>query len=363
MKDVNVLLVWDRMGDYHRARWFALQKEMEGINVYGADMAGKDQLYRWARTIENPLYIQLSNKKPQQFDVLRIWKFIKLLNRNHIGFICIAGYGSLEYMFFLLYGRLTGRKVILFAESWYRSSLVLDLFKSFLLKACCDGFLVSGKRAHFHFTDRLKIDSTKILTGYSVVDNDHFKNRTQQIEIPSKKILCVARFVPEKNLEFLIDAFKRSKMPGLEWELIIAGGGASFKQLEERIEDAHVKLLNWVDYEKVPSLFHSAQIFILPSTFEPWGLVVNEAMAAGLPLVLSQEVGSAPDLLQVGKNGWSFMPNDQKGLIDILNLISVTSLERLRAMASESERIIDQYRISLFSTNLKKLIFETKSHS
>ena len=352
----NILLVWDRMGDYHRARWQAFQTELPDRKVFAADLAGSDKLYGWNTTADNPLYASLSKKPANRFDFSRIRQLVRILSEHNIGTICISGYGRPEYLMFILYGKFTGRKVILFAESWYGSNIVLDKLKSFFLRHTTDGFLVSGSRAFIHFTGRLKIPAYKIKTGYSVVDNAHFDRSAFQPRNFSKRILCVARFAPEKNLSLLINAFQKSKFFYHNWELQIVGGGPLTRELESLVSGGNnIKLSSWKSYDQMPEIYQQADIFILPSVFEPWGLVVNEAMAAGLPLLLSESVGCAPDLLTDGENGLIFQDNFDS-LAEVLNKMFSFSFQEIAVMGSKSKEKIAEFSLAKFSGNLKALI-------
>ena len=342
------------MGDYHRARWFALQQHISGGTVYAADLGGSDSLYGWENTGRLPNYFLLSRKPPGQLDLRRFSRFAAIMREKEIGTVCIPGYGKIEYLIFLIYGRLLGKRVILFAESWYPSNPLFDKIKSLFLKLTCDGFLVSGKKALDHFEQRLKINASKIRIGYSVVDNNHFKNNGATRS--ARRLLCVARFSAEKNLQALIMAFRSSKLYTEGWELMIVGGGPLEATLETvREGDTQVKLVGWKGYDELPSLYHHAQVFILPSTFEPWGLVVNEAMAAGLPVLLSLEVGCLPDLLEENGNGWKF-EKDNHSITRALNKLAELPPEKLRAFSERSEAIISRYSLETFSQNLCSLM-------
>lgn len=352
----NILLVWDRMGDYHRARWEALQAEFPDRKVYAADLGGSDTLYGWNTTASNPLYVLLSEKPPDRFDFSRIKKFIRVLSGQNIGTVCISGYGKLEYLMFILYARFTRRRVILFAESWYPSNFIVDKLKSLFLRLMSNGFLVSGSRAYFHFTKRLKISAHKTKVGYSVVDNAHFSNPTSKTRVFSKRLLCVARFAPEKNLQLLIAAFLKSNLLKQNWELHIVGGGPLKSELERLAADSkNIKLCPWKPYRELPAVYHSADIFILPSAFEPWGLVVNEAMAAGLPIILNEAVGCVPDFLENGKNGLIFQTSEAS-LVELFNKILAFPIEKLTEMGERSKQKIGEFSLQTFSENLKALI-------
>lgn len=359
----NVLLIWDRMGDYHRARWKAVQDIFDDRLVFAADLGTSDDLYRWMSTEPDKLFFVLSRKPTNVVDIKRVLVFCRILSKANISTVCIPGYGRLEYLLFLFYSWLTHRKVILFAESWYPSRFPLDQIKSIFLKITCTGFLVSGKRAALHFINALKIHRIRIGTCYSVVDNDHFKSHgiTNHKSGP-KRLLCVARFGTEKNLGLLIDAFKNSDLSKHGWQLCIVGDGPLKSQLIDQIGDSnsHVTLLDWQAYELLPAIYAASNVFILPSKFEPWGLVVNEAMAAGLPVILSDAVGSAPDLLKVNVNGWMFQADKLHELVEILNELCITSPNRLESMGAESQRIIENYSLTTFARNLKVLVEGTQ---
>jgi len=327
------------MGDYHRARWRELAKLTDPENCYAADLGTGDSLYKWANTEENNQYFRLSEKPVEQvgaFEALNSFK--KIIKDNDITYVCIPGYGRAAYILMLLWCRLKGIKVLMFAESWYPGNLILDKLKGIFIKQTTDICFVSGKRAKEHFIKRLNYSENKIIEGYSTVDNDHFSSGKAEKATPPQ-LLCVARFAPEKNLELLIKAFKSSKLSE-KWELRIVGGGPLKNKLQEMSEGANINLTDWLSYEQLPDLYSSASCFILPSIFEPWGLVVNEAMAAGLPVILSDRVGAYPDLLKKNENGWLFDAENKDELTGIFDSLLEMSEKELKEMGMKSKNII-----------------------
>ena len=289
-------MVWDRIGDYHSSRFLALEKVSGKGSVFISDLGGSDSIYKWDNPLSGyPAHIPLSQKSVEESALwTRIGTFISIVRKNKIKILGLAGYGRMEYLLMLLLANAFGIKVVLFAESWYGDNVQFNKLKGTLLNWFCKGFLVSGKRAKAHFSEKLGIAVHKIEMGYSVVDNAHFNLQTSSIE-KENILLCVARFSPEKNLVRLISAFKNSSL-SKNWTLKIVGGGPLKETLEASIgKETNVQLLDWLSYEALPILYAHARFFILPSTFEPWGLVVNEAMAAGLPVTLSNQCGCTPD--------------------------------------------------------------------
>ncbi|MEZ4630433.1 MAG: glycosyltransferase family 4 protein [Deinococcales bacterium] len=129
-------------------------------------------------------------------------------------------------------------------------------------------------------------------------------------------ILYVGRFSREKGLEQLLQSTKFLQDSGLNIKLVMVGDGeclADLKKLQAEL-GIDVFFAGFHEGEKLQAFYAMADIFALPSLSEPWGLVVNEAMQFGLPIVISDKVGAKPSLLEEGKNGYSFPVGDIKAL-------------------------------------------------
>jgi glycosyltransferase involved in cell wall biosynthesis len=93
---------------------------------------------------------------------------------------------------------------------------------------------------------------------------------------------------------------------------------------------------------QLPEIYQRADAFVLPSTQEPWGLVANEAMLCGLPVILSTQCGCTKDLL-TPDTGWSFPPWDQSALTSLLEIVAATPRERLRQMGGMGRNLAKEY--------------------
>ncbi len=359
-KTPRILLVWHRIGDYHRARWKALSDVVGCDAVFAADLGNEDNLYRWQSTTnKTDKYYLLSNKSVNRFDLFRrVYNFIKVLIVNRIRVVAISGYGNIDFIFFIIISRLLGRKVLLFAESWYKSNRFATIFKIIFLRIFCNGFLVSGRRAFSHFSEAIKIPEKKIRTAYSVVDNQHFIPKSiRRLNKKNEKpiLLCIARFSEEKNLLFLIQAFKKSKI-SQKYILHLVGDGNLYPEILKQTENqSNITIQLWASYNVLPVLYQQANIFILPSTFEPWGLVVNEAMAAGLPIIASTQCGCVPDLID-STNGFLFDAFNENELVSLLNYVSDIELDTLYEMGKNSQKIIANFTTGIWAKNLLELI-------
>ncbi len=348
------LIVWDRVGDYHAARFWALSDSIGNEKVFLADLGKADSLYGWVNPLaEHKAYFHLSEKPVEQFDFFnRIFKFISILFSRKIKVVGIAGYGRPEYICMLIVSRLLGKKVILFAESWYGNNSVTDKAKGMFLRIFCHGFLVSGKRAFEHFSQRLGISPERIMMGYSVVDNQHFAT-VHDIE-KENILLCVARFSPEKNLEILIKAFRESYI-SKKYKLLLVGGGPLKEELAWAAGTANIEFRDWLSYQALPILYAHARLFVLPSVFEPWGLVVNEAMAAGLPVLISSECGCAIDLVD-NTNGAIFFPESVLDLTLLFDSLASRSTQDLDEMGKRSKEIVGRFTPELWAKHFMSLV-------
>ena len=148
------------------------------------------------------------------------------------------------------------------------------------------------------------------------VDVDAFAERARRLEasrgglrrglgaaMDDVVVLSVARLAPEKGLDTLVRGVAAADDPRLV--LVVAGEGTERARLQALASELGVRLVLTGDvaWERIGELYAAADVFALLSEREPWGVVVNEAAASGLPLVLSERVGAAHDLLRDGENG------------------------------------------------------------
>ena len=357
MKSKNLLLIWDRIGDYHLARIKACEKIMD-VPVYTADLAGSDGLYKW-ESIDSARHTILSDKPSEKSDIRNRFKAFRTVIKEKKIHVVAMPYGRAEYLLFLVYARLCGIQTIVFCESWYSRGLIKDFLKSLLLKTIGQYFFVSGKKAFTHLTEGYHICASHVIEGYSVVDNNHFAAHANSYSDKRKNIVCIARYSKEKNLLQLINSFSKSRIAA-EYRLLLVGDGPERLVLQQQIDalglQGKITLSGWVSYAELPQVYATAACLVLPSTFEPWGLVVNEGMAAGLPILISEECGCLPDLLEQGANGWSFNIHDEKELIAVLDAFAESDIFTRISMSAHSAHLISAFTPELWASKMRALV-------
>ena len=347
----KILIVWDRIGDYHRARVRELDNLAGPDQVCTADFGGRDALYGWEGSEDGKRHFVLSPKQVDQRDCFRrCGNFWSILRKRKIRNVAIAGYGRLEYVLFLVLARLLGCRVTLFAESWYGESLVKNRLKGWFLRLTCHRFFVSGQRAWNHFHERLGIPAKRIFSGYSVVDNAHFEGPAERSSPPV--LLAVARFSPEKNLDLLVRAFLKSRLAA-GWELRLIGGGPDEDSLRS-LDDgtARITFAAWIGYADLPAQYARSRAFVLARRFAPWGVGVKEAMAARLPVLVSDACGCMPDLVREGENGFVFKTGNEASLIKVLDRLEGMSGEELTHMGRQSGLVISEFSCQGWAASL-----------
>ena len=182
---------------------------------------------------------------------------------------------------------------------------------------------------------------------------------------PDKFFLSVCRLVEKKNIDGVITAYQlyREINGDASWPLIIVGDGPLGPRLRQfttiRRLDDKISFAGEIGYRELPIYYGLASALVHASKVEQWGLVVNEAMASGLPVLVSRRCGCSYELLEEGANGVSFDPDDTAGLARAMQLLGD---DRLRTcMAQRSREIISKWSPDAFATGLA-LATETALH-
>jgi len=155
-------------------------------------------------------------------------------------------------------------------------------------------------------------------------------------------VLFAAKLQPRKRPDDLLQAAAHLSREGLRFHVVLIGSGQmeqGLRDLRDSLGLGNVHFEGFVNQRSMPASYGACDVFVLPSDDEPWGLAVNEAMCAGLPLVASAAVGCAPDLVHDGINGATFAARDVRGLAQALRPMLESSARR-RAMGEASTRII-----------------------
>jgi len=137
-----------------------------------------------------------------------------------------------------------------------------------------------------------------------------------------RRIVFMGRLAQVKRVDLLIDAFVQIAPDRPEWDVVIVGSGPLEAELKARIPDSLADRFIWTGFideqRRVTAVYKACDLLCLPSTYEPWALVINEAAACGLAMVSSDVVGAAAELVRDGQNGRVFKTGDVNALTEAL---------------------------------------------
>jgi glycosyltransferase involved in cell wall biosynthesis len=299
----------------------------------------------------------------------RISGVIKAIQSFKPDIVNLTGYYDLASWVVLFYCRIKGIKTILSNESTandHNRNILKELFKSFLIKQF-DGYFNFGTLSK-NYLLALGAEPQKMLVNRNCVDNKVLKeiyqkyipervDRQKALNLTSKNFIFVGRLIDYKNLFLFIEAFGAAKMKSKNnWGVIILGDGEQKEELIRFVNDKNIQNVSFqkgVSWQRVPEYLALSDVLVLPSYSEPWGLVVNEAMACGMPIIVSEKCGCAIDLVKNNQNGFTFSPDNIKQLTDILLKFMHQEVD-LEQMGKVSKEIIREYS----PENVAKEMFE-----
>lgn len=288
----------------------------------------------------------------------RVAGMLSAIRRFKPDVVNITGYYDLAFWVVLFYCKIVGIKTILSNESTagdHQRKGLKEQIKAFFVRQF-DGFFNFGSLSAQYMLD-LGAKPEQLLVNKNCVDNKSIRaiydkakisraEKQVQLGLPKKNFIFVGRLIPFKNLPLLLNAFyEASNKAKADWGLILLGEGEQKTELEKIISDNHFKGITFlpsVGWREVPTYLALSDVLVLPSYSEPWGLVVNEAMACGMPVIVSEKCGCAPDLVQNGKNGITINPYESKSLTDAL-LTFMDNPGEIERMGQCSEKIIEEY--------------------
>lgn len=222
----------------------------------------------------------------------------------------------------------------------------------FYLKGAVDKVWVPGKR-QIDFALKLGFKKKDCMEGLYSCDLKKFshiaKFKNGMSKIKNKSFLFVGRYVNEKGLDVLFDAYDHYRLNNENpWKLICAGGGNfTFDKKISGIEN-----MGFIQPKQLSDLLLNASALILPSKYEPWGVVVHEATAAGLPVIVSDACGSSDHLVREGFNGYIFPSGDYISLAYKMRLMSNQNDDELKIMEKNSSELSKSYSTLKWSEKL-----------
>jgi glycosyltransferase involved in cell wall biosynthesis len=377
----SIGVVFNHIGPYHHAR---LNAAADRLSVTGIEWSAKGY-DAWGaaatpgRYHKVSLFPEATDHSPGKAELRSaLWAALKQTNPD---VVAVNGWNNFGSLIAAKCCVRRGIPMIVMSESspqderrtWWKEAIkrrIAGLYSA---------ALVGGQR-HVEYLAELGMPHERIFTGYDVVDNHYFRHKAEEVRsqrsevgqkyaLPENYFLASARFIEKKNLARLVQAYaeyrRRSEVRSQKsevgndkapWDLVVLGDGPLKADLCRLISDLrlneHVHLPGFKPYEELPFYYALANAFVHASTTEQWGLVVNEAIASGLPVIVSNRCGCAPEL--VNGNGFTFDPTNEDELATRLLEMASLSDEERKQLGDNSYRIAANFAPERFGEGLER---------
>ena len=395
----KAIIVWGNWGPYHYARfkWFKKALAKIEVDAYGLELFEKSNVYDWETDLDDPSIVHfLFGDKETEFPLVKcitqllpfLWKF-----RADVAFVPSYWHWSLFIRFVC---KIRGAKIVMMNDS-HAGTQKAKGFKRWIKRKIVESFdaaLVAGKPHKRHFSN-LGLKEESIFTGYDAIDVDFFSERANaardneethrlQLKLPDRYFLSLSRMVEKKNLPRLIEAYQKLKYssPDETIHLVFVGTGPLEKDLRRKATDLNIVLYDHTtqpiqtinenipgihfygfrQIEENPIFYALAKAFVMPSTEEEWGLVVNEAMACSIPVIVSSTAGSAEDLVVNSETGFQVDPMDTESITSAMQSI-IDESESSERMGIRARTLIQNYNCEAFGNQSAQVIEYLNTHS
>jgi glycosyltransferase involved in cell wall biosynthesis len=314
----------------------------------------------------------------------------KALDRYAPDVVFVNGWGDFMSLETISWAKRYGCKLIVMSETRRADgnrSTMGEWIKGRIVRLCDAG--LCGGESHRDYLAELGLQKDRVSMGYNAVDNAFFsKTRTRNNGSDTPYFLASNRFVRRKNLSRLIQAYAKyvgqiQIKKALPWPLVMLGDGELRPELKALCKNLGLPILDceqaddlklnsyklktpaegglvvfpgFRQVDEIREFYAGAGAFIHPALEEPWGLVINEAMASGLPILSSKNVGAAEELLHEGVNGFSFDPTSVEDLAAALERLAELPCTEREAMGAVSKSIISNWGPERFAQGVREAV-------
>lgn len=372
-----------QIGHYHNARYKGAAAEVDQITVIST--AGQGEFKEFLAKDRGgydviDLFTSRSHYNQAVKDGGLTRALEKALSDVQPTVIAIAGWANPESMAAIRWAKSHTIPLVMMSESQVDDAprnRVQEVVKRKIV-TLCDAALVGGS-THSDYIQSLGMPAKKIAFGYNAIDNDHFwqnaeiarnsdaQNR-ERLSLPDRYIIASGRFIPKKNFPALIEAYSQAIANSVTSpELVILGDGAEKPKILQAIEDYdvvnRVHLVGYKTYDELPALYGLSEGFVHVSTSEQWGLVINEAMSAGVPVIASSKCGATRTLMTNGKDGFTTEPDPLSISKALEKLMALNDTER-KKMGLAARQAVANWGPARFGAGMRSAIdFATQSRT
>lgn len=311
------------------------------------------------------------NPKSADFWGLINWSLFPLIKSGQFDAVIIhTGYTYASFWITVLACKLSKTPLIFNTDAHSIKPRDRQEWKTFLKKLILPqifnlaDIVTTPSTGAFNFVHSLGVPKERIQATCYTVDNDWWKSQSQQVDpilvrkewnIPkdARVALFCAKLQPWKRPQDALQAFAQASVP--ESYLVIAGDGSMRTELEDEAKQLDisdkVRFLGFVNQSQLPSVYTSSDLFLFTSEYEPFGVVVNEAMLCGCPVITSDRVGARVDLVLPDQTGKVYPWGNTDELARILQEL-LPNKERLQSMSKKALQRMENWSPQVAVENL-----------
>jgi L-malate glycosyltransferase len=335
----NVTIIYDSFGPYHHDRLEEVARRLAnaGGRLVPAQISADDGVYDWEKVAASGYEVTTLFRGPFTRTTI-LGRFIKTLGfiiANDCRVVFHCGYQRIDALLLSLVVRMLGRRIYTLIESKLDDKpryIWLEVVKYFFF-LFYNGAIISGCRTAEYMAlhgfrpselylghNSVSLERVAMLAGGSAPD--------PEMPFHERGFVVVARLVPKKNYDFILDAYKayRAIEGAPPRRLHIYGDGPEMGRIKKRIADEaipDITFYGWVGAEPIAKGMRAGLCLLLLSSEEQWGNVVNEAIAVGLPVICTRNVGASDHLVRTLINGFVVADDDADGTARAMAAISV----------------------------------------
>jgi L-malate glycosyltransferase len=334
----KIVFLWESYGPHHVDRCEACVAQLgDRYEICGVEIATFDANYQWRGSIGANAFAKLTlfpGVVRQKISTWRcFWRIMAACLRLQAKYIFLCNYDAPAVFLSAVLLRLLGRRVIIMQDSKFDDKqryLVKETVKSLLYRPY-NAALVAGHRTKSYLAF-LGMAEERIFVGYDTVSTARIRRWAGAEPAPAgaphggRHFTIVARFVPKKNLTLALDAYAAyaAQHPGVPRTLHLCGSGELEPMLRQHAEGlglGGIQFRGYLQEHEIARVLATSLALILPSIEEQHGLVINEAIAMGVPVLASDNCGARDLLIRSGVNGYIFEPDNVAGLAHFMALL------------------------------------------
>jgi glycosyltransferase involved in cell wall biosynthesis len=351
MINKTILILYAEIMPYNVATFDALLNKYSDYTLHVVSWGTDKKLTKY----QQPAHDKIKYYDKSQLTYSDIVSLYKSVNPQ---LVLISGRMEKEYLKLALLAKKEHKIVVGTSDNHYTGSLkqkIATLFSNFLYKRYFEYILVPGI-FQYEYQRRLGYNKNKILFPQYCANTTLFEQSFLQDGTTKKEgILFLGRLHPIKGIEMLVDVHKELyDLKKVEDKLIVIGDGVLKDKLN--LDNEHIIYHPFMDQSEIIKIMSQVKYFCLPSKSEPWGVVIHEAAAAGLPIVTTTNCGAATAFVKQGYNGYLFESDNKNELKSVLLKMNSKTMQEIAQMGKRSFELSKQIHPELWAESLINLI-------